>query len=271
MKTSRILKIFMVAAAALSLASCNKFEDPYTTKGKSFLPDPSNIVVDADYKQATITWDAVPGADQYYYELRNASNFVSAKGYIKTNSFYIGALNQLTNYSFAVKAIPSADEAGKVAGSKLVKTQFQTEDASAYLWEAKAKVMVGGEDTGRTATIMYEFASKQYTIKGWFGYEGYNMVIDIFENEDGETSWCWETTDSADKPHGNPNSETNCFYWADYPANAYCFYDGHSSGAGYTWFYDPYCEYYGCSKESGKLLCWGWINNTTWTSWSIEW
>lgn len=270
MKTSKIFKLFMVAAAAISLASCDKFEDPYTTKGKTPLADPSNITVNADYKQATITWDAVSGADQYYYELRNASNFVSKKGFVKTNSYYAPGLNQLTDYTFYVKAIPSADDAPSVAGSSLVSVPFKTADASAYLWEAKAKVMVGGVDTGRTAIVMYEFATGQYTIKGWFGYEGYNMVIKLYGEGD-NTTWCWETTDSADKPYGNPDSETNCFYWADYPANAYCFYDGHSTGAGYTWFYSPYTEFYGCSKESGKLLCWGWINNTTWTSWSVEW
>lgn len=257
MKTSRILKIFMVAAAALSLASCNKFEDPYTTKGKSPLADPSNIKVDADYKQATITWDAVNGADQYYYEVRNASNFVSKKGFTRSNSFYVGGLKQLTDYTFYVKAVPSADDAASVAGSKLVKTEFKTGDASAYIWEKVGKVLVGGEDTGRTATLQYEYATGIYTIMGWYGYEGYDIYFTLSDAGD---EWIW----SEDSP---------CFWWADYPANAYCFYDG-GKGAGYTWIYTPYTSFNGGAdggKSGGYMDVWGWIENATWTSWALEW
>lgn len=244
----------MVAAAALSLASCNKFEDPYTTDGKTPLADPSNIVVNADYKQADITWDAVNGAEQYYYEVRNASNFVTKKGFTTSTSFHLAGLMQLTDYSFAVKAIPSADDAGRIAGSSLVKVPFQTGDASAYVWEAKGKVYVGGTDTGRTATLQYEYATGLYTLMGWYGNAGYDIVFTV--NEAGD-DWAWDT------------SLSSCFYWADLPNNAYCFYDG-GNGAGYTWFYSPYTSFSG-GKDGGVMGCWGWIENATWSQWTFEW
>lgn len=243
----------MVAAAALSLASCNKFEDPYTTKGKTPLADPSNIVVNADYKQADITWNEVSGADQYYYEVRNASHFVTKKGYITSNSFHLSGLLQLSDYSFSVKAIPSADDASRVAGSQLVTVDFKTDDASAYLWEVKGKVFVGGEDTGRTATLQYEYASGIYTLMGWYGYAGYDINFTLSE---AGNEWIWR----EDSP---------CFYWADYPNNAYCFYDG-GKGAGFTWFYTPYTRFEG-DKDGGVMGCWGWIENANWTEWTFEW
>lgn len=242
------------AAAAMVLVSCEKDRAPYTSEGKTPLATPANINVNADYKQATITWDAVPGAAQYYYEIRNASNFVSSKGFITSNSFYLSGLKQLTDYSFYLKAIPSADDASTTAGSEMVIVPFKTEDASAYLWEARGKVFVGGNDTGRTATIQYEYATGVYTLLGWYGYAGYDMVFNV--NEAGN-NWVWDETKSP------------CFYWADTPNNAYSFYDG-GNGAGYTWLYTTNTAFSG-GKDGGRISCWGWIENANWAEWAVEW
>lgn len=253
MKTYSIFKFFIVAAA-FCIASCNKFEDPYTTEGKTPLADPANIVVDADYKQANITWDPVQGAARYYYEVRNSSNFIYAKGYTATPSFHLAELIQLSDYSFAIKAIPAADDAASVAGSNLVTVNFKTADASEYLWEKKGAVKVDGVDTGRTAILQYEYASGLYTLMGWYGYSGKNITFTV-DKED--KTWAWDTELS------------NCFYWADYPNNAYCFYDG-GNGAGFTWLYTPYTSFDG-DENGGVMSCWGWIENASWSAWSFEW
>lgn len=253
MKTSNIFRFFIVAAA-ICVASCNKFEDPYTTKGKTPLADPANITVDADYKQATISWDAVTGAAQYYYEVRNASNFIYVKGFTTTPSLYLSGLIQLSDYSVALKAIPSPDDAGKTAGSNVVTKTFKTADASEYIWEKKGIVKVDGVDTGRTATLQYEYESGLYTIMGWYGYSGKNITFTV--DEEAET-WLWDTDLS------------NCFYWADEPNSAYCFYDG-GNGAGFTWLYTN-ATYFKGDKDGGVMNCWGWIENASWSEWSFEW
>ena len=97
-------------------------------------------------------------------------------------------------------------------------------DASAD-WNALGEISIDGEDTGDYAKISYEAASGEYTISGWFGEEGYDLVF-TRDQETGE--WIINNDKSS-------SFATIC------PGDNAVTYNG---GSQYVWIYDD-------KKESG--------------------
>ncbi len=273
MKTSDILKFFMAAAAALMLASCDDGADdsPYTTKGKTALADPSNIEITVYPKKAVISWDPVTGADQYYYELRNTMHYIVTKGYTTETSVTIGSLSTLTDYSFSVKSIPSADYASSTCASESVSCTFTTADPGLFIWEVTGKISFcytsdddGNDiwdDSGRTTTLSCDTSENpdgNYALSGWYGNPGVEIMFTV--NDDSTISFL--------------ENDSSAFYWADYPNYAYSFYTN-SSKTLFSWLYDYYAWFEG-DENGGSIEIWGWLASDTtssanWGGYKVEW
>ncbi len=250
--------LVLAVAASMTIASCSKFEDPYTTSGKTPLADPSDITVDAKPKKADITWSAVPGAAQYYYEVRKANNFIATKGFTTETSLNLKGLSTLSDYTFYVKAIPGADDAGRVCGSNLVEFQFQTADPGLYIWEKSGKIILAGVDSGKTTVVSCDTSENPegvFTLGGWWGDGGADIVFTV--NRESQTFSFIE-------------SESSAFYWADYPNRAFSFYTDSGRGTFY-WIYDNSTFFKADSdKDGGELSIWGWLP-AGWSEYKVVW
>ena len=125
-------------------------------------------------------------------------------------------------------------------------------------WSSKGKVVANGADMG-TATISFDVDTRTYTLSGWYGVAGYDVVFTLREG----TEWNVDYTGSSacntpDGPDGNNAiglihgvegaPTTNCWF---YVTDGYSYFNGGSGG--------------------GTAGCWIWTHLNEWALYEFTW
>lgn len=186
-----ILKIFsavLCAGAVLTLASCNKDEiqEELSTKGKTALDTPSGIAYEAGMSSATISWDAVSNAGQYYYEMRNSANYVASKGTTTSTTVTVNGLTHTSTYTLYLKALPSASDAKKYCASEEATAEIttQTKKVWNYAWSTNATVYFDVDKQNyKTSTVFgQEAGTGKYVVESYSGQDGFDFVFTVDSN-----------------------------------------------------------------------------------------
>lgn len=169
----------LVAIAAMCTTSCSD-DDPVKTP----IDIPSIQVTQASHNSLSFEWSAVDGAVQYGYKLCDSMGEIVDGGVTNITSVSFSGLALLSEYTLHLWAYPSmADEAATASDEAIMtcSTSFYTAlNDSGVL--TSAVVPNGSYD----ATIVEERTSQDrfgtFTIKGFYGAEGYDLVFTVNAN-----------------------------------------------------------------------------------------
>ncbi len=175
----KILSLTAVCAlfvGAIGLSSCEK-------KGETGLPKPTNLQFkDVTDVRATLTWDAVTGAEEYTVTI---TGLPARK--VKMNTYTAGNLTAETDYEWTVQA-HSADKDSDIANGP----KFTTEPAPEPL--AKPTNLASSDVTSSSAVLTWS------AVEGATGYEvkiGNGTAVPVTETTytatglSGSTTYAW--------------------------------------------------------------------------------
>ena len=125
-------------------------------------------------------------------------------------------------------------------------------------WSAKGKVTANGADMG-TATISYDVDTQTYTLSGWYGVAGYDVVFTLREG----TEWNVDYTGSSacNTPDGpDANNAIGLIHGVEGAPTTNC------------WFYvtDGY-SYFNGGSGGGAAGCWIWTHLNEWALYEFTW
>lgn len=125
-------------------------------------------------------------------------------------------------------------------------------------WSAEGVVTSNGVEMG-TATISYDIETNLYTLHGWYGVAGYDVIFSV--RETGDWNIDYENSSACNTP-GGPDAN-----------NAVGLMNGvEGAGAPTCWFYvtDYYSSFEGGSG-GGRAGCWIWNHVPEWGEYVFTW
>ena len=123
-------------------------------------------------------------------------------------------------------------------------------------WSALGKVTANGVDMG-TATISFDIDTQKYTLSGWYGVAGYDVVFGLREG----TEWDIDYTQSSAYLSGpDDNGAVGLAHGID------------GAGATKCWFYvaDEY-SYFNGGSGAGAAGCWIYTHVPEWALYEFTW
>lgn len=261
MKTiNKIFSILLVVGAALSLASCaEELQGEMDTTGKTPLATPSGVTYESTMSAATIVWDAVDNAAQYYYEIRNASSYVTSKGFTEGTSVTVNGLKHTSTYTLTLKAIPSGSGVKTYCASAPVEMEITTQAKLVrnYDWQCTATVYWGDGQSLKSDAAFFglESGTGKYVCESWCGVEGFDLVFTVDDNNniipDKESAaYCGMTSDWG----------VRLYHGLGGTSYEYATLDNHD---GYSVFATTNNE------NGGTAYAWGYDPNYNWTYWQL--
>ena len=125
-------------------------------------------------------------------------------------------------------------------------------------WSAKGKVTASGVEMG-TATISYDIDSGKYTLAGWYGVAGYDVIFGLRETGDWDIDY--ENSSACSTP-GGPDGNNAVGLW----------HGVEGAGAGNCWFYvTDYYSYFNGGSGGGSAGCWIWTHVPEWGLYEFTW
>ncbi len=255
---TKILSAVLCVGAVMMTSSCSdeELQGALSTKGKTPLDTPSGIAYESSMSGATISWDAVEGAGQYYYVLKTPSHFISAKGFTTSTTVSVSGLKHTTTYTLYLKALPKADNVKEYCSSEEATAEIATQVKKVwnYEWSQSATVYFSDEQNYKSTSAVFgkEKGTGKYVCESFAGVEGFDLVFTV--NPDNNKMIIDTTADSYEKTtgaypderfyiyHGNggTSSSTVVFFNNSDPNNNQ-FYstNNENGGTAYAWVFDP--------------------------------
>ncbi len=263
---TKILSAVLCAGAVTMFTACDdELQGALSTKGKTALDTPSGIAYESTMSGATISWDAVKDAGQYYYVLKTPQHYISAKGFTTSTTCTVSGLKHTTTYTLYLKAIPKADDAKQYCSSEEATAEIATQVKKVwnYEWSQSATVYFSDEQNFKSTSAVFgkEKGSDRYICEGFAGVEGFDLVFTV--NPDNNKLVIDTTADSYEKTTGaypderfyiyhgiGGTSSTTVVFFNNSDANNNRFYptNNEKGGTAYAWVFDP---------------------NGTWTYWQL--
>lgn len=126
-----------------------------------------------------------------------------------------------------------------------------------YDWSVVGNVLIGDAETGRTASMSYEAATGTFTVHGWYGVEGHDVVFSLNDSY----TWVIDYANSSAYVTGpDGNNAVGLSHGLEDAAKANC------------WFYttDGYSGFTG-DNVTGTIYAWIYDANGNWTSYTLSW
>lgn len=120
MNLMKYMKIFALAAAACIIAACDDDE----IKISSYLPEPASSELSVTVSSLSLSWEAVPGATQYGWQLLSSEGENLRGDVTNSTSVLLKDLTPDTEYVFEVWAY--APVYGSVGNSKILSQRVRT-------------------------------------------------------------------------------------------------------------------------------------------------
>ena len=125
-------------------------------------------------------------------------------------------------------------------------------------WSAKGRVAANGVEMG-TATIFYDIDTGYYTLAGWYGVPGYDVVFKLRETGDWDIDYA--NSSACSTPDG-PDKNNAVGLW----------HGVEGAGASNCWFYvTDYYSYFNGGSGGGTAGCWIWTHVPEWGEYTFTW
>lgn len=185
------------------------------------------LAVEVKGTTAVLSWEAVEHAESYAYTYMTGDGEV--KGITGETMLTLRQLAQ-GDYRVSVSAVPAeADEA--YAASPAASVTFTIVQEKAALWTATGTFTSAGLNSSWEAKLT-AWNDDTYTLSGWYGVEGYDLVFTVNAGGEIEVSGYEESGGYFYVPTGLSGYEG---VWI-YPSGGYSLFKGGADG-GSLWFY----------------------------------
>lgn len=190
------------------------------------------LTVEVKGTTAVLSWEAVEHAESYSYTYMTGDGEV--KGTTEATTLTLRQLAQ-GDYRVSVSAVPAeADEA--YAASPAASVTFTIVQEKAALWTATGTYTSAGLNSSWGAKLT-AWNDDSYTLSGWYGVEGYDLVFTV--NADGEIE-VPDYEESGDYFYVPTGRSDYAGVWI-YPSDGYSkFENGTDGGSLYFWADEGY-------------------------------